>query len=257
MPAARPLASGTVSIPHASILTRTEGAGYNLVTAGAPGRICARGVAARVAAGRSLVYVIGLTGGIGSGKSTVAKALEEQGAIVLSADLVGHEVYLPGRPAWQEVVDAFGRDIVAADGTIDRKLLGAKVFADARELKRLNSIVHPRMKGMMRERLAELERQGAKIAVLEAALLLDAGWDDLTDEIWSTVVAAEIAARRAAERSGLAVEQVLERIKAQMTNEERIQRSTVVIDTDCDIEGTRRRTLEEWGRLQGRLAGAA
>jgi dephospho-CoA kinase len=105
------------------------------------------------------MYVIGLTGGIGSGKSTVAQVLEEQGARVLSADKIGHEVYNPGRPAWQEIVDVFGREVVADDGTIDRKKLGAIVFSDPKNLARLNSIVHPRMKGMMRERLAAMARE--------------------------------------------------------------------------------------------------
>lgn len=206
------------------------------------------------------MHVIGLTGGIGSGKSTVAKLLEEHGAAVLSADLVGHEVYQPGRPAWQELVDAFGRDVVASDGTIDRKKLGGIVFADPndqRPLKRLNSITHPRMKGMMRERLAELQRQGLPAAVLEAALLFDAGWDDLTDEIWVTVVPPEVAARRTAERSGLAVEQVLARIQAQMSNEERITRSDIVIDTNCDLEGTARQVEQQWSQLQARLVAAS
>ena len=100
------------------------------------------------------MYIIGLTGGIGSGKSTVAKVLEAQGASVLSADLIGHEVYNPGRPAWQEIVNQFGDEVVADDGTIDRKKLGAVVFSDPKHLAALNSIVHPRMKGMMRERLS-------------------------------------------------------------------------------------------------------
>lgn len=203
------------------------------------------------------MYVIGLTGGIGSGKSTVATILEEQGAAVLNADLVGHEVYLPGRPAWQEIVDAFGRDVLAPDGTIDRKKLGAAVFSDPRALKRLNRIVHPRMKGMMRERLAELDRDGVGVAVLEAALLFDAGWDDLTDEIWVTVAPPEVAAQRAAQRSGLPVEQVLERIKAQMSNEERVRRSHVVIDTSGDLEDTRRQTVREWQKLKQRLGAPA
>ncbi len=202
------------------------------------------------------MYVIGLTGGIGSGKSTVAKILEEHGAVILSADLVGHEVYQPGRPAWQELVEAFGREIIAADGTIDRKKLGAIVFADPndqRPLRRLNSITHPRMKGMMREQLAELGEQGVNIAVLEAALLFDAAWDDLTDEVWVTVVPPEVAAARTAERSGLSVDEVLSRIKAQMSNEERIKRSDVVIDTDCDKEETQRVVEEQWKELQQRV----
>ncbi len=199
------------------------------------------------------MYVVGLTGGIGSGKSTVAGVLEEQGATVLSADVIGHEVYNPGRPAWQEIVNEFGREVVADDGTIDRKKLGAIVFSDPKHLAALNSIVHPRMKGMMRERLAALARQGVKIAVLEAALLFEAKWDDLADEVWVTVVPPEVAAKRTSERSGLAEEQVLERIRSQMTNEERKRDSHVVIDTDCDIEGTTQQALDAWAKLTARL----
>src|SRR3972149_1551246 len=129
------------------------------------------------------MYVVGLTGGIGSGKSTVAEMLREKGVVVLSADLAGHEVYQPGRPAWQEIADAFGPEVVAADGTIDRKRLGAIVFSDPAALKRLNAITHPRMKELMREKLAELEERGVEVVLLEAALLFDAGWDGLTDEV--------------------------------------------------------------------------
>ena len=200
------------------------------------------------------MHVIGLTGGIGSGKSTVAKVLEEQGASVLSADLIGHEVYNPGRPAWQELVSEFGHDIVAPDGTIDRKKLGAIVFSDPKHLARLNSIVHPRMKGMMRERLAALTREGVDIAVLEAALLFEAKWDDLADEVWVTVVPPEVAAKRTAERSNLSEEQVLERIKSQMSNEERVRGADVVIDTDCAKEETAKQALEAWEALAARLA---
>lgn len=199
------------------------------------------------------MYVIGLTGGIGSGKSTVAKLLEHHGASILSADLVGHEVYEPGRPAWQEIVDAFGRDVIGGDGTIDRKKLGPIVFSAPENLARLNAITHPRMKELMHEKLDALDRSGARIAVLEAALLFDAGWDDLANEVWVTVVPAQVAAKRTAERSNLAVEEVLRRIDAQMSNAERVERSDVVIDTDCPLEGTSRQVDERWEDLQRRL----
>jgi len=199
------------------------------------------------------MYVIGLTGGIGSGKSTVAKLLEQHGASILSADLVGHEVYALGRPAWQDIVDAFGHDVVAEDGTIDRKKLGPIVFSDPENLARLNAITHPRMKELMREKLEALRRDGTRIAVLEAALLFDAGWDDLTDEVWVTVVPAEVAAKRTAKRSNLEVEEVLRRIDAQMSNAERVERSDVVIETDCSLEDTEKQVDERWQDLQRRL----
>jgi dephospho-CoA kinase len=204
------------------------------------------------------MYVIGLTGGIGSGKSTVAAVLEREGAVVLNADLVGHEVYRPGMPAHAEIVQEFGSGVVAADGTIDRKKLGAIVFSDPQRLQALNRITHPRMKEMMRQRLRELERAGVEFVVLEAALLFDAGWEDLADEVWVTVVDPEVAAERAAARSGLPKEQVLERIqKAQMQSEERIRRSDVVIDTSGSIEDTERRAREAWLALKERLRGEA
>jgi dephospho-CoA kinase len=206
----------------------------------------------------TLTYIIGLTGGIGTGKTVVSQILEEQGAEILNADLVGHEAYLPGGPAYDDIVAEFGRDVVAEDGSIDRKKLGPIVFADPAKLERLNAIMHPRMKEMMREKLAALGRDGAEIVVLEAAILLEAKWDDLTDEVWVTAVDPEIAARRTSERSGIPVEQVLERIqKAQMANEERLRRADVVIETSGSLEDTRHRTLEAWQALKQRLAGSA
>ena len=202
-----------------------------------------------------LMYVVGLTGGIGTGKSVVTEILREQGVVILDADRVGHEVYLPGQPGYEEIVAEFGQDVVAEDGTIDRRKLGPIVFSSPDKLARLNAITHPRMKEMMRDRLAEAGRAGRMVAVLEAALLFDAGWDDLTDEVWVTVVDAETAARRASERSGIPVEQVLERIqKAQMASDERIRRSDLVIDTSGTLEETRRQTLEAWRELEHRLA---
>ena len=202
------------------------------------------------------MYVIGLTGGIGSGKSTVAKVLEEEGAAVLSADLLGHEVYLPGKPAYDEIIEAFCREVVAEDGTIDRKKLGPIVFSDPANLAKLNAITHPRLKDMMRKRLAEISRQGVEYAVLEAALLFDAGWDDLADEVWVTVAAAQVAAERTSARSGIPVEQVLERIqKAQMESDERVRRSDVVIDTGGTMEQTVERARAAWTAMRARVEG--
>jgi dephospho-CoA kinase len=146
---------------------------------------------------------------------------------------------------------------VAADGTIDRKALGGIVFSDRDSLQRLNAITHPRMKELMGEKLSELEKRGVRVAVLEAALLFDADWDGLADEVWVTVVPPQVAAERAAERSKITVEQALARIKTQMSDEERMRRSRVVLNTDCAIEATRAQTADEWDRLQQRLESAA
>jgi dephospho-CoA kinase len=125
---------------------------------------------------------------------------------VLSADLLGHEVYLPGKPAYDEIIETFGPEVVAEDGTIDRKKLGPIVFSDPANLAKLNAITHPRIKEMMRERLAETAARGVRYAILEAALLFDASWDDLADEVWVTVAPAKVAAERTAARSGIPVE---------------------------------------------------
>jgi len=167
-------------------------------------------------------------------------------------------VYAPGRPAWQEIVGAFGRDVVATDGTIDRAKLRNIVFSDPKELARLNAITHPRMKEMMRSKIELLGREGAEIVVLEAALLFDAGWDDLTDEVWVTVAPPRVAAERAAKRSGIPVEQVLERIqKAQMNDADLIASADVQINTDSTIGETREQVEREWQRLQSRLTASS
>jgi dephospho-CoA kinase len=200
------------------------------------------------------VFVIGLTGGLGSGKSTVAEMLRELGAVVLNADQIGHQVYAPGGPAYQEVVAAFGPQVLAADGSVDRRRLAGIVFQDPQALQRLNAITHPRIREGIRQRLRELASQGTRVAVVEAALLLEAGWDDLVDEVWVTVCPPEVAARRAAERSGISLEEALARVRAQMSNEERVRRAQVVINTDTDLAKTREQVEQEWARLMARLA---
>src|SRR5437879_8947492 len=118
------------------------------------------------------MLTLGLTGGIGSGKSTVTKFLAEQGAPIIDADKVGHAIYAPGGPAYSDMIAAFGREIVASDGTIDRKKLGPIVFADPAALKRLNSIVHPKMFARMREMVQKLRGEGVRDpVVVEAAIL--------------------------------------------------------------------------------------
>ncbi len=200
------------------------------------------------------MFVIGLTGGLGSGKSTVAEMLRELGAVVLNADQIGHQVYAPGGPAYQEVVAAFGPQVLAADGSVDRRRLAGIVFQDPQALQRLNAITHPRIREGIRQRLRELASQGTRVAVVEAALLLEAGWDDLVDEVWVTVCPPEVAARRAAERSGISLEEALARVRAQMSNEERVRRAQVVINTDTDLAKTREQVEQEWARLMARLA---
>ncbi len=194
--------------------------------------------------------VIGLTGGIGSGKSTVSRILAELGAVLIDADAVGHEAYQPGTETWKEVVAAFGQEVVAADGSIDRKKLGAIVFGDPAELERLNGIMYPRMHEMMADRIEEYRRQGVKVVVLEAAILLEAGWVSLADEIWLTVASESAVVERAKERTGLPEEQIRSRIHSQLSNEERKKRASVVISNDGSLDELRAKVEELWEGLQ-------
>lgn len=197
-----------------------------------------------------MTRVIGLTGGIGSGKTTVSQTLTELGAVIIDADKVGHEAYQPGTNIWQELVKTFGKQVLAADNTIDRKKLGAIVFGNPEELKRLNGIVHPRMFEMIKKRIEELRRKGTKVVVLDAAILFEANWAPLVEEVWVVVADEAIVVKRAVARTGLPEEQIRSRIRSQMSNEERIKRANVVIPNNGNMEDLRQKVKELWGKLK-------
>ena len=203
------------------------------------------------------MHVIGLTGGIASGKSTVTSFFRERGIPVIDADILGHRTYDPGTETYQKVVETFGPEVVAPDGTIDRKVLGSKVFGKPDELKKLTDIVWPGIRRLASEQLAEFEAAGNDIAVLEAAVLLEAGWEDLVDEIWVVVVDPEIAVQRLAARNGLDPDAARARIASQLTNEERIARGDVIIENNGTLEELNARIQQAWDSLQERLRAAA
>jgi dephospho-CoA kinase len=199
--------------------------------------------------------VIGLTGGIAAGKSTVSEALRDAGAVVIDADKVGHAAYQPGTETFAALVEAFGQGIVAADGQIDRRALGGIVFADPAQRQRLQDVVWPRMKTMMRGQLDELRGQGTEIAVIEAAVLVEADWLDLVDEVWAVQVPEAVAQERLMTRNGFSAEESQSRIRAQLTNEERARHARVVIDNSGSVEDARARVQEALESARGR-AGA-
>ena len=147
------------------------------------------------------MLVIGLTGSIGTGKSEVTRVLQELGAEVINADQVGHEAYTPHTESWNEVVDAFGRDILQPDGEIDRRKLGAIVFADPGQMAKLNGIMHPRMAGMVAEKTEQMRSRGVQVVVVEAALMFEAGWETLVDEVWATASPLETVFQRLMSRN--------------------------------------------------------
>jgi dephospho-CoA kinase len=196
--------------------------------------------------------VIGLTGGISSGKSTVAQFLAELGAVIIDADKVGHEAFKPGTELWREVVTAFGENILSASGEIDRKKLGEMVFASPERLSKLNEIMHPRMNEMVRARIEDYRRRGVAMVVLEAPLLIEAGgdWAKLVDEIWVTIASEETVLKRLMERSGLSKEESLARIRSQMPPAEKARRADVVINTESSLEEMKARVKQLWQERQ-------
>ncbi len=196
-----------------------------------------------------MTKVIGLTGGIGSGKSTVSQCLAELGAVILDADKVGHEAFKPNTEAWHEVVAAFGRQILTPNGEIDRKKLGEIVFSKPESLSRLNRIMHPRMYDMVKAQIEEYRRQGVDVVVLEAAALLEANWTSLADEVWVTVAPEAMVLERLKKQRGLEEEQTLARIHSQLSSEERIKHANVVINNDGDLDEMKTKVKELWERL--------
>ena len=179
--------------------------------------------------------IIGLTGGIASGKSTVAGALGERGAYIIDADKLGHSAYVKGTAAFDQVVATFGSDVVGDDGEVDRRKLGGKVFGNAKALKQLTDIVWPAIRAMAESEIADaLRAEPRRVVVLEAAVLIEAGWLDLADEIWVTVVEPPIAIERACARDNLAAAAVQARLDAQLSNAERRGHAHRVIDNSAD-----------------------
>ena len=197
-----------------------------------------------------MTLIIGLTGGIASGKSLVSGMLAKRGAHVVDADKVGHEAYAPGSSCYEAVITAFGRDIVAADGTIDRRALGAKVFGDAVQRKRLEGIVWPWMRETMERRFAQMRTDAIPVVVLEAAVLIEADWIPLVDQVWVVTVAPATARERIIERNALTPEQADQRIAAQLTNEERIKHADVVIANDGTLEDLERAVDAAWQKVR-------
>ena len=193
------------------------------------------------------MLTIGLTGGIGSGKSTVAQILGEFGAPVLDADKVAHTTYAPGASAYDAVIAAFGAEVVASDRTIDRKKLGAIVFGNPQRLKKLTSIVWPATREAIQRSVTDLRAGGAKLPiVVEAAILIEANWQSLFDEIWLVRAPREKVIERIEGQRGLKPAETAARIRAQLSDEERAKHSTLTIENNGSIEDLRNLLKKVW-----------
>ena len=187
---------------------------------------------------------VGLTGGIGTGKSLVSDILNKLGAHVISGDALGHEAYLPGTKGFDQVVGAFGEEIVGDDGFVDRKKLGPIVFSDPANLDLLNSIMHPLIYEMIKDRMKDVS--GVPLVVVEAAVLIEANWQALFDEIWVVTSDQEIVISRLAERNNLSRNDAISRIQSQMSQDERITHAHVEIDNSGTILDLEKAVKDIW-----------
>ncbi len=200
------------------------------------------------------MLVIGLTGGIGTGKSEAARHMVSLGAELIDADVVGHEAYKPHAEAWRQVVEAFGEGILGPNSEIDRRSLGAIVFSDPDQLARLNGIMHPLMARMVQEKIDAFREQGAEVVVVEAALLFEAGWNSLVEEVWVTDSPEEAIISRLSQRNGMSEEEARRRVSSQMGRPERLSRADIVIDNSTDVGAMQRAIEELWAtRVKERI----
>ena len=194
------------------------------------------------------MLTLGLTGGIGSGKSTVSALLEERGAVVVDADRIVRELQQPGEPVFEAMVEAFGDGIVAPDGSLDRQAVADIVFADDDALKRLNAIVHPAVGQRIAERLAELAGTD-EVVVLDIPLLVESGRDDMAAVI-VVDVDPELAVERLVEHRGFDANDARARIARQVSRDDRLAKADVVLDNSGDVDALRQQVDELWAKIE-------
>lgn len=192
--------------------------------------------------------VVGLTGGIGAGKSTVARLLAEHGAVIVDADAIARQVVEPGTPGLAEIVATFGDGVLSADGTLDRPGLGRIVFADQAALRKLEAITHPRISAESARLIAVAEAEGKPLLVHDIPLLVENGLPETFEDVLVVEAPDELRLARLEER-GLPREQALERMKAQATNDQRRAAATYLIDNSGSLDSLRTRVDEVWAAL--------
>lgn len=199
------------------------------------------------------MLLVALTGGIASGKSTVAARLAEHGAVVVDADRIAREVVEPGEPALARIAEAFGAHLIGPDGALDRAALGSVVFGDPEKRVQLNAITHPAVLERSRERFAQAaERDPQAVVVYDIPLLVETGRTDQFDVIVVVHASTQTRIRRMMELRGMSREEALHRINSQATETDRLAIADVVIDADGSIDETLRQTDELWEQLRER-----
>lgn len=188
-----------------------------------------------------IMKLIGLTGGIASGKSTVSRILKDLGAVIIDADETAHSVIEPNKPAWRDIVQNFGQEILNADMTINRDKLGEIVFQDPAQLDRLNHITHPRIMESFKDDFQKIKANSPNaIVVLEVPLLYETFMDRMCDEVWVVWVDRETQIKRLIGRNNYSEEEAIRRIESQIPLDEKARRADVVIDNRGTVEETMR-----------------
>lgn len=199
-------------------------------------------------------YIIGFIGGIASGKSKMTERFQKMGAGVIDCDKLAHSLYEPGEECYQGMIDAYSGDILDENGRIDRKKLGGIVFSDKEKLLQLNGIVWPNLLKKSKQRIKELhEEEGKQIVILEAAVLLQAGWETECHEIWSCIIPKDVAAQRIMERNNLTEEDAKARIASQVKNSVVVENSNVVFSSLWSYEYSQVQAEKAWSELLQRL----
>jgi dephospho-CoA kinase len=197
--------------------------------------------------------VVGLTGGIASGKSFVAEILASYGAVIIDADMLSRQVVEPGEPAYHAVIRTFGKGILRTDGSLDRKALGRIVFSDAAARRILEEIIHPAVAERATRKIDEERLKGSPVVFYVVPLLFEVGLASMMNEIWVVTVDAETQLARLMKRDGIDREEALRKMAAQMLIDEKVARADVVIDNSATPDETKRRVGAEWKKLLERL----
>lgn len=214
-----------------AIYSRPQNAGGNSLSARYPGK-----------------YLIGLTGNIAVGKSLVGQVLADLGAAVIDADQVAHQVLLRGGPAFSAVIEAFGAQIVGAQGEIDRAALGKIVFAHKAKLRRLERITHP----AIRERIHQgIESAEQRVVVIEAIKLLESDWRQVVDAVWVVNAAPATQLRRLMRERGIPEDSARQRIATQNPQAQKLRQADVIIENDGDLNNTRQQIQRHWSAIPG------
>ncbi|USG64419.1 dephospho-CoA kinase [Brevibacillus ruminantium] len=198
--------------------------------------------------------ILGLTGGIATGKSTVTAMLRERGIPVIDADQIAREVVEPGMPAYESIVRYFGADVLLPDGQINRAKLGEIVFSDEAERQKLNAIVHPEVRRVMREEAEAAEAAGAKIVFMDIPLLFESKLQHMVDKVVVVYATAQMQLSRMMERDEFEEEQAQKRLRAQWPIDQKREQADFVIDNTGSREETEKQVEHLLERLQAEVA---